>query len=344
MSPPVSIWRWLAPMFAVTVTLIVASLLIIALGKNPLVAFAALVDGALAGPGLGNLQATINRSAMIVGAALAAGLALRSGFLNIGIEGQMVVGGVTAAITAQWLAGVPVLGLPAVLLCAALAGGLWALCAGLMQLRLGIPLLISSLILNYPAIYLASWLVGHPFRDVTSGMAASPRVPAELRLSPVAGTEIYLSAPIVLVLAVVMALFFRRMTLGYAARMAGMSPRFARASGISVDRLGAYVVFASGAIAGLLGALAVLGEHHRYIDGMLVRPLYAWTGLMAVLLGGTGIPGLVAAGGFFAALSTGAMGMERAADVPRAISRVLLACIILLVAARGSARLGGDKG
>ena len=95
----------------------------------------------------------------------------------------------------------------------------------------------------------------------------------------------------------------------------------------------------SGAMAGLVGAVAVFGIYHRYIDGMLVEPLYAWTGIIAVLLVGM-IPWLVPfAGLFFAAVETGAAGMERTAGVPQEISLVLQAVIILFVASRVSGAL-----
>ncbi len=333
----------LAPIAVIAAALCLGGLLVLALGKDPLAAVVALFDGAFGGAGLGNLQATLNRGAMIGGAALAAGLAFRAGFINIGIEGQMVLGGVSAALLSAWLPPSPA-SVPAVILGAALAGGLWALLAAYLDSRLGVPLVIGSLLLNYPASYLASWLVGRPFRDVSSGMAASAQVPEAMRLPTLGDSEMQSAVIVVALVAVAMAVFLGRTAAGYEARMAGQGARFARASGIEVGRLGLYIVFASGAVAGMVGALAVLGEHYRYIDGMLVKPLYAWTGIMAVLLGGAGIPSLLAAAAFFAALSAGAMGMERSADIPREIARVILACIILMVAARGSARLPGNAG
>ena len=100
----------------------------------------------------------------------------------------------------------------------------------------------------------------------------------------------------------------------------------------------------SGAIAGLVGAIAVFGIHHRYIDGMLVQPLYAWTGIIAVLLVGM-IPWLVPLSGFFfAAIQTGAAGMERTAGVPKEIALVMQAVIILFVASRVSGALLASSG
>lgn len=319
---------------AIVLGLACGAVLIVALGQNPLDAYGALLKGALGGTGLGNLQGTLNRAAMIVGCALAAGLTMRAGLLNLGIEGQMVLGGVTGALAALALPLHGWLGMLVAMLAAALAGAAWAMLGALMHLRFGVPLLIGSLLLNYPAAELASWLVSHPYRDIASGMAASARVPPGLRLPGLAGSDVGLSVAVAALLGAGITLFFSRTAPGYEARMAGLNPRFALTSGVATARLHAGLVAASGAMAGLFGAFAVLGEHHRYIDGMLVTPLYAWTGLMAVLLGGMAPAAMVLAGCFFAILQTGALGMERTADVPREIARVLLACVIFFVAAR----------
>ncbi|GAB4524419.1 MAG: ABC transporter permease [Haliangiales bacterium] len=323
---------------AIAAALALGAGLIAAVGADPIAAYAALIDGALAGKGLHNLHATLNRAAMIAGAALAAGLALRAGRFNIGVEGQMVLGAVAAALTALHLpASPPLVTIAAAVAAGMLAGGLWALLGEVLEQRAQVPLLIGTLLLNYPADALASWLVGHPFRDRMSGMAASARLPAELRIDPLGDTHIYIAVPAVALVAVLLSGFFQRTVWGYEARMTGLAPLFARASGLHQRRQALAIMFASGALAGFIGALAVVGEHHRYIDGMLTRPLYAWTGIMAVLLGGYGPGAAVAASLFFGGLHAGATGMERAASVPREIARVVLACVILLVAARGQA-------
>lgn len=327
---------------SVAVPLMAIAALALALGTDPLAALWALVDGAVGGRNLGNLQATLDRAAMVLGAALAAWVAMRAGFLNIGVEGQMVLGGVTAAALGLSLpASLGGAAVPVVLAGAALAGSLWALVAALLHLRLGVPLLVGTLLLNYPASSLASWLVSHPLRDPVAGMAASGRVPAGVRLPALGASEVHAAVPVVVLGLVLAAWWYRRTVAGYEARMTGLGPRFALASGVAVGRLEVLLMAASGAVGGLVGALAVLGEHHRYIDGMLVQPLHAWTGLMAVLLGGRSVVRMAAVGLGLAALATGAMGMERVAAMPRELARVLMAVILLVVAARGGARLGG---
>ncbi len=194
------------------------------------------------------------------------------------------------------------------------AGALWALLAGALYLYVGVPLLVGSLLLNFPIRYLASYLVAHPFRDVPSGMVQSHLVPDADLAALLSRRSARHRHPV----------HRRGQHPGHRlqpqnrARLpgatewpgAGFRPR-GRPAGVSGSPCRRLAM--SGAIAGLVGAIAVFGIHHRYIDGMLVQPLYAWTGIIAVLLVGM-IPWLVPFSGFFfAAIQTGAAGMERAA-------------------------------
>jgi len=191
--------------------------------------------------------------------------------------------------------------------------------------------------LNFPIRSIASYLVAHPFRDVPSGMLQSYQVPAETWLPYFPGVRLDIGILVIALVSVAAACYAGRTVHGYQARLHGLAPGFARAVGLPVTALTLQTLAASGAVAGLCGALAVFGIHHRYVDGMLVQPLYAWTGIMAVLLVGA-VPWLVPVSGLlFAALETGAAGMERATQVPKEIAVVMQAVIILLCAGRAVA-------
>ncbi len=319
----------------------IGALLMLATGHDPIAAYQAMLGGALGGRGFSGLLATLARATPIAGMGLAAAVALRGGFLNLGGEGQLVLGGLAAATVALYAPLPGLLLLPASVLAGALAGGAWALLARALETRLGVPLLIGTLLLNYPARYLASYVVTHPLRDVASGMSQTFRVPESVELARLApGARLHAGALVVLALVLAAAWIVRRTRAGYELRMTGENPRFARYGGIDVRRLGLGAMLASGAIGGLVGALEVLGTHHRFIDGALTDPLYAWTGLMAALLAGSSPLGVLAAGLFFAGVVTGGFGMERGARVPRELSRVLQALMILLIAARGALHFG----
>ena len=332
---------WLGVAASVAVVL----LLLMALAGAPFgQALSGFVDGAFGGRRFSYLLTTLSRTALIVGMAISVMLSFRAGLFNIGGEGQLVAGGLVAALVAILLPGPPLVVLTVAIVAAMAAGALWALLAGVLQLYLGVPLLVGSLLLNYPIRYIGSYLVAHPFRDVESGMVQSHLVPQTTWLPYFPGTRLDIGILFIAVASIFAIVYSHATVHGYHARLNGLSPDFARAVGLPVKRLALQTLAMSGAIAGLVGAIAVFGIHHRYIDGMLVQPLYAWTGIIAVLLVGM-IPWLVPLSGFFfAAIQTGAAGMERTAGVPKEIALVMQAVIILFVASRVSGALLASSG
>ena len=335
--------RWIAPALAIVGALLLGAVLMLLTGHDPLNAYSAMLRGALGGRNAANLAATLNRAVPIIGMGLAAAIAFRAGFFNIGGEGQLVLGGVAAAAVALYLPLPGFLVVPLAILVAALVGGAYAWLAAFLDFRFGMPLLISSLLMIYPARSLASYLVTHPLRDAGSGMTQTLRISADALLPKLLGTRI--NSGLILVLALVAGTqwLVTRTRFGYRLRMAGLNARFARYGGVDVEGLGYRVMFLSGATAGLVGAIQVLGAHYRYIDGSLTQPLYAWIGIMVALLAGSRPLGVLAAGLFFAAVQTGGFGMERATDVPRELSQVLQALIILLIAARARFHVAGNS-
>jgi general nucleoside transport system permease protein len=132
-----------------------------------------------------------------------------------------------------------------------------------------------------------------------------------------------------------MAVFYDRRTVGgYELRIRGLNPRFAGYGGVRLGSQTLRVMFASGAVAGLVGAIIVLGSQFRFHDGALVSPGYTWSGLMAALLAGGEPLGAIGAGVFFAALQTGGFAMQRETSIPRVLIMVLQAVIILFLAIR----------
>lgn len=302
------------------------------------------LDGAFGGRRFAFLMATLSRATLIVGMALSVMLSFRAGLFNIGGEGQLVAGGLVAALVAIVFPGPPLLALVAGILAGMAAGAGWALIAGALQVYVGVPLLVGSLLLNFPIRYIASYLVAHPFRDVQSGMVQSHLVPDGTWLPYLPGVRLDIGILFIVVTSIFAVAYSHTTVHGYRARLNGLSGDFAKAVGLPVNRLTLQTLAMSGAIAGLVGSIAVFGMHHRYIDGMLVQPLYAWTGIIAVLLVGM-IPWLVPLSGiFFAAIQTGAAGMERSAGVPKEIALVMQAVIILFVASRVSGALLSSPG
>ncbi|MCX6056556.1 MAG: ABC transporter permease [Chloroflexi bacterium] len=326
-----------APGVAVFSAILVGAVIILFTGQSPLAAYAAMIKGAFAGKNMVNLASTLNRAIPIIGMGLASAISIKSGFFNIGGEGQMVLGGITAALAAIYIPlPAPVL-LPLVLLLAALSGALYALLAMFFEFRFNVPLLISTLILNYPARYFASYLVTSPFRDVPSGMNQTLLVPTGVQFANlVPGSQLNSGVFLILFIIFLSVISIYFTVPGYNLRMAGINRRFAIYGGVDIKKVGYWVMAASGAVAGLVGAILVLGVLYRFIDDALTSPLYAWVGIMSALLSGADPLGVALAGFVFSAIQTGGYGMERETNIPRELSLVLQALIIMFIAVRSN--------
>ena len=294
----------------------------------------AFFKGAFGGRKYAYLLVTISRAALITGMAIAALIAFRAGLFNIGGEGQLVIGGLASAFVAINLPFGGPAGIFLVLLAGMIAAGVWAMLAGIMKLWLGVPILVGTLLLNYPARYIASYFVSHPLRDIASGMPQTHLIEKSLWLPLLPGTRLDIGFIFILFVFCIVLIYCSRTVGGYEAKMTGLSIDFANASGLKTKKISLKTLALSGAIAGLVGAIAVLGIHHRFTDGMLVQPLYAWTGIVAALMVSLIPWAVLPAGFFFAAIHSGASGMERTADVPKEIAIIIQGIIILFVASK----------
>lgn len=308
--------------------LLIGSLMLVAAGGNPVRAYIAMAEGAF---GPTQWRNTLIAAVPVVGMALAVAVPLRAGVVNLGGEGQIVIGGIGAAVVATAVDLPMPVSLIVALGVGALAGGLLGGLTAVLENRLGVPLLVSSLLISYPVVALASYLVRFPLRDPGTGLPQS-RVFDEAYRMPVFW-GIGLSA---IVLAVVIVLVIQtdsRTPFGYEVRLTGHNRRFTEYAGIDVPRMVTRLMTTGGGIAGLTGAMVVSSVPYRYIDGALIVPAYTWTGLLAALLARANPLGTVVAGVFFAALQVGGLGMERETDVPRELSSILQATVIVILAA-----------
>jgi ABC-type uncharacterized transport system permease subunit len=329
--------RWTSPrlkappvVLAILFSTLVGGALVLVSGHNPLNAYAEIVEGSLS---LDSLPDTLNWATPLVGMTLVAAIPLRGGMLNLGGDGQLVIGGLIGALLPLVLPGPGALVSIAALIAAAFGAGLYATLAAWGEARHGIPMLISSLLLSYPAVGVTSYLARFPFRDVATGLPQTAMIPTEARLPVLSGA---LSAGSLVIAAIAAAaVFVDRLTVaGYELRMRGKNPRFAAYGGVRLERQAIGTMFVSGAIAGLVGAIVVLGSQFRFIDGALLTPAYTWSGLMAALLVRGEPAGGILAGLFFAALQTGGFAMQRETSVPRVLTLVLQAIVILFLAMR----------
>ena len=319
----------LRPMLmALGLAVLVGAALMAISGSNPLVGYAAIIAGSL---GPAGWNATVSLAILVVGSALAIALPLRAGLVNLGGEGQLVGGGMTAVLVALALPDVPTpVALLAAIAAAGAAGAVIGLIPAIMETTIGVPLLISSLLLSYPVIAVASYLVRFPLLDQGTGLPQTEVLPPGYHmpeLGPFSGALV-----VMLLIIVVVVVVDGMLPAGYEIRLTGLNRNFTAYSGIAVDRIALRVMAGGGAIAGVVGALIVTAFPYRFVDGSLITPGYIWTGLLAAMLARANPLGAVLAGVFFAALQVGGQAMNRETFVPRELSSILQATIIIILA------------
>jgi ABC-type uncharacterized transport system permease subunit len=330
--------RHVAPLLpvlgAVAVGFGVCGLIALWVGLSPGLMLRQLLLGAVEGP---QLFETVARAVPLVGMTLAAAIPLRAGMVNLGADGQLALGGCAAAIVALYLPAPDVVRLVMALTAAMAVGAAYAALAAAGDIYAGVPLLLSTWLLTYPAKGLCAYLVRTSLRDPLTAWPSTARIAVGARLgSLIPGTPV--NQGFLLVAAVVIAVIFidRRSSIGFELRLRGLNERFARYGGVALHRQTLGVMIASGASAGLVGAVMVLGSHFRYTDGALTAPQYSWSGTLAALLAGGEPVGSVIAAVLFAALQTGGFAMERSIEIPRVLTMVLQSVVILFLAMRGA--------
>jgi simple sugar transport system permease protein len=319
---------------AVVVGFGVCGLIALWVGLSPRLMFVELIKGAVDGP---QLFETVARAVPLVGMTLAAAIPLRAGIVNLGSDGQLALGGCAAAIVALYLPAPDLVRLLVAITAGMAVGAAYAALAAAGEIYAGVPLLLSTWLLTYPAKGLCGYLVRTSLRDPSTAWPSTARIASGARLGLlIPGTPINRGFLIVAVVAIAVIFIDRRSSIGFELRLRGLNERFARYGGVALGRQTLGVMVASGAVAGLVGAIMVLGSQFRYTDGALTAPQYSWSGTLAALLAGGEPVGSVVAAVLFAALQTGGFAMERSVEIPRVLTMVLQSVVILFLAMRGA--------
>lgn len=318
---------------AVLTALAVGAVLIWATGGDPLLAYRGLWEGSLGRPS--SISETLVWATPYILAGLAVGLAFRGGLFNIGAEGQLGVG----ALAAAWVGfGVTGLGWPLHLLVAAVAGtaagAAWAGIAGVLKARTGAHEVITTIMLNYVVILGTGYLLSGPLKDPSPfvAVAQTPKVLGSARIPPLLpDLRVHWGLVVALLLAGGCWWLLFRSTVGFAIRTVGLNPSAARYAGISVERTIVLTMALSGGLAGLAGAIEVLGVSYYHSPSFSVG--YGFDSIAVALLGKSHPLGVIPAALLFAALRAGSTRMQFVSQIPVDVIFIVQAVVLLLVAA-----------
>ncbi len=299
-------------------------------GYDAPAALSAMWRGAF-GSGDAILSSLLPRAIPLILIGLGVGLAFRAGALNIGAEGQFYAGAMMATWVGLAVGSWPrTLGVATVLAAACVAGLVWAIAPVVLRLRFGVLEVISTLLLNFVAEALVSWMVVGPLQESRHIYPQSDQLPIAARLPQLPGTRLHLGLLLALVLAGALWTFGRRTLPGFQLRATGANPIAARViGGVNTSRVFALALLASGAFAGLAGGTEVSGTTYALFQSL--SPGYGFTAIAVALLARLDPLATIATGLLFAALEAGASAMQRDAGVPAVAVFMVEAVIIIVV-------------
>ncbi len=309
----------------------ISSLVMLATGYDLGGFFSAFVEGL--GP---NLDSTLRWYAPLLLAGLAGLIAFRDGAFNLGLDGQIYVGGAGAAVVA--IAWGPVLPAPLVVaiacVVAVLAGAAVAGAAALLRVLFGTPEVITTLVMNpLCAIAVTLLVVGPLAPQGGGGNTESSAVISEQLWLPALSPQSLATVAVVFALlaALLVGVYYRFTVWGFEATLYGAAPEFSFASGVPNRRVFVRAMLASGGLAGLVGATEVLGVQHRLAKGF--NPGIGFDGIAVALVGGLTVVGAVLVALLFALLRQAGEICQITLGIPAELVDVIVAIVILTTSA-----------
>lgn len=282
---------------------------------------------------------TLVRATPLMIAGLGVAIAFRGGVFNIGAEGQLLIGAVAATITTlscgrELGAVTPIFAMAA----GAVGGAAWAGIAAELKKRFGVLEIISTIMLNFIAVYLVSYLVRGPLQEPTRIFPQSRTFPPYTHLPIlIPGTRLHLGFAAGVALSILIALLLRHTAAGFRIRAVGSSARAAASAGqIDVARTSLRIFLLSGALAGIAGSIEVNGVTFALYENL--SPGYGYTAIAVALIAGLNPLAVILSGILFGALETGAIAMQREFAVPSSLATVVEAILILATVAAAAFR------
>lgn len=322
-----------ASVMAAVAALGMGALILALTGSDPVAALVAMADGAV-----GSRRAWIQLltfAVPLVLIALGLSLCFRAGIYNIGGEGQFLLAAMTTLAVGLALDGVPApVAIALTLASGALVGALWGLVPGVLKARLGINEVISSLLLNYIAAYIFAYSYRKPLRNPGGLFLGSREIPAQIRLGTIPWLGVHSGLLIALAAVPIVAWVVRRTPTGFRVTFFGANPDAAPVVRIESARLVVGLFIAAGVLAGLAGAIQLMGVSYKIQSG--ISPGFGFTAIIVTLLGRNTAGGVVLASLFIAAVTTGGRAMAVSEQVPFGIVLVIqgLFVVFLMLADR----------
>jgi simple sugar transport system permease protein len=310
------------------------TLILLLVGKDIGEVYATMFAGAFIGKW--NLARTLRWTTPLLLTGISAAVSFRGGMFNCGIDGQLYFGAFAATCAGFSLSALPaVLLIPTCMLAGILAGGLWGMLAAWISLRFKASEVVITLMLNYVAQLFTEYLVLYPFYSpgIASDSKATASIAPQAQLSPlIPGSQV--TTALIISLAVVLIIFVvnTKTVVGFEMKLVGQNPRFSLFSGISIKQRQLSVMALSGGIAGLCGALEILGVHGRFIANFTSG--LGFNGIVVALLCENNPLGVLPGALFMGAVQSSSSQLEMVGGIHRSMASILMGMIIMIITVR----------
>lgn len=326
-----SVFAFIKAILAVFFAFFVVYFILLATGYKPFPVFAALFKGAF-GSRRCIGETFLSTTPLLLGG-LGFAVAYRCGLFNIGLEGQITMGGISAAFFGFIIPEInPIIHVLICISAGIIAGGLWGFIPGYLKARFGVHEVISVIMLNHIAFKIAAYLVSMqgPMKDKLDDMPASPFISSSAKIVRILErTRMHWGIFLAIGVAFLVWLLLFRMRLGFKIRAVGKNPFAAEASGISIKKHIVLTMAISGALGGLAGAVEILGVHYRLFAAF--SPGYGFDAIAVALLGMANPLGIIASAFLFGILRSGSVFMQAMYGVNKDMVSVITAIIVFFM-------------
>jgi simple sugar transport system permease protein len=326
------------------ITVLVGTILILVCGAAPLEAYGLFFRGMFGS--VSSFAEIFVKACPLILTGLGCAVAFRTGFFNIGAEGQFYVGAMAATIVSLRLTDVPgagrilliLLSLTAGFLC----GGLWALIAALLKAKFNISEIIVTIMLNYIAINYLGYALRSFLMDPAGNVPQSEKIAPGAQLPVLfSSTRFHAGIGIAVFCVVVIWFLMEKTSVGYELKAVGLNKRAAACNGIAVTRDIVLSAFLSGGLAAVAGGIEVLAVQKKLLEG--ISSGCGYTAVLIALIAGNRPFGVLVVAVLYAATQVGANSMQRQLGIPSAIVSILIGVIVVLILGRELITLPGRK-
>lgn len=319
--------NFLYTIIAILIGFVIGAIFLVWAGVSPMEAYMKILDSVTSKPK--NIITTLAYSAPVILTGLSVAFSFRTGVFNIGAEGQFVVGTLAAALVGIFVDVPAFIHIPLCLIAAAVAGALWSLVCGVMKVKRGIHEVLSFIMFNWIAYYLSNYVVNiEGIKKESGGEATKDLLPSSRLLFGAEQTNY--AIVIAIVLAIITWVVIEKTTLGYKLKAVGFNKFSAQYAGIDSGKSILTALAISGALAGIGGAVQVMGMGGR-IAQFASQEGYGFEGITVALIGASNPLGVIFAGIFYGAMKFGGSKLTMI-HAPSEIINIIMGCVVIFIA------------